>query len=137
MVIEKRAIKSLGEIALRVADLDQMQSFYENVVGLNLMQRFPTSAFFRIAEGVGGHTQVFALFDRSSEGGSEPDAETTTVDHIAFSVLLEDFYAEKNRVEQLGIPTRTAEHEWVHWRSFYVNDPEGNVVEWVCYDPDV
>ena len=55
----------LGEIALRVNDLDAMYQFYEQIIRLPLMNRFPNSAFFKIAEGYGGHTQVLALFDRS------------------------------------------------------------------------
>ena len=31
----------------------------------------------------------------------------------------------------------TAEHGWVHWRSLYLKDPEGNEVEFVCYNPSV
>ena len=30
----------------------------------------------------------------------------------------------------------TATHEWVHWRSLYIEDPDGNEVEFVCYDPE-
>jgi catechol 2,3-dioxygenase-like lactoylglutathione lyase family enzyme len=63
-----RRIKGLGEIALRVADLDAMQRFYQEVVGLELLRRFDHAAFFRIADGYGGHTQVLALFDRSDQG---------------------------------------------------------------------
>lgn len=133
-----RPIKALGEVALRVKNLDWMQSFYQEVVGLELLKRFPRSAFFRISEGVGGHTQVVALFDRSeNEQSREVDSERTTLDHVAFTVLLDDFVAEKKRVEDLGVAVVTDEHEWVHWRSFYINDPEGNEVEWVCYDPAV
>lgn len=115
-----------------------MHRFYEEVVGLELMKRFPKSAFFRIAEGIGGHTQVFVLFERPEDPAAEgPRASATTLDHVAFTVLLDGFEAEKRRLEDLGIPMETAEHEWVHWRSFYIKDPEGNEVEWVCYDPDV
>ena len=56
------AVRGLGEIALRVNDLAAMQHFYEQIIGLPLMTRFPNSAFFKIAEGYGGHTQVLALF---------------------------------------------------------------------------
>ena len=59
------AVRGLGESALRVNDLAAMQHFYEQIIGLPLMTRFPNSAFFKIAEGYGGHTQVLALFDRS------------------------------------------------------------------------
>ncbi len=91
---EHRPIKGLGEIAFRVEDLDRMQEFYENVVGLELMRRFPDSAFFRIAEGVAGHTQILALFDRRARVGYQGiESEHTTVDHIAFGIALEDHQA--------------------------------------------
>jgi catechol 2,3-dioxygenase-like lactoylglutathione lyase family enzyme len=59
-------VRGLGEIALRVNNMDAMQKFYEEVIGLPLMNRDSDSAFFKIAEGYGGHTQVVALFDRST-----------------------------------------------------------------------
>jgi catechol 2,3-dioxygenase-like lactoylglutathione lyase family enzyme len=133
-----RAIKGLGEIALRVRDLDTMQGFYEEVIGLQLLKRFDNAAFFKIAEGCGGHAQVLALFDRSSQPGyTGLNSETTTVDHIAFEIGLADFEAERKRLEQLGLAVRTTEHAWVHWRSLYVTDPEGHTVELVCYDASV
>ena len=136
---EKRtSVHGLGEIALRVNNLDAMQKFYEQVIGLPLMTRVPNCAFFRIADGYGGHTQVLALFDRSeSPGYRRTDAATSTIDHIAFEIPLADFADEKKRLEALGLQVETAEHTWVHWRSLYVNDPEGNQVELVCHDGSV
>jgi hypothetical protein len=46
-----------------------MQKFYAEVIGLPLMKRFQNAAFFKIADGPGGHTQVLALFDRSDRPG--------------------------------------------------------------------
>jgi catechol-2,3-dioxygenase len=136
---EKRTVvRGIGEIAFRVNNLDAMQKFYEEVIGLPLMTRFPNCAFFRIADGYGGHTQVLALFDRSqSPGYREPDATSSTIDHIAFEIPLADLEREKVRLEALGFQVETADHEWVHWRSLYVTDPEGNQVEFVCYDESV
>jgi catechol-2,3-dioxygenase len=132
------AVRGLGEIALRVNDLDAVQKFYEKVIGLPLMTRFPNAAFFKIADGYGGHTQVLALFDRTrSPGYRRSDAATSTIDHIAFEVALVNFASEKERLEALGLHVETAEHAWVHWRSLYVTDPEGNQVELVCYDRSV
>ena len=136
--MQQRVIKALGEIALCVKDLDTMQQFYAEVIGLELMQRFPQAAFFKIAEGYGGHTQILALFDRSQTAGYQSvEAETSTVDHFAFAIALADFDSEKRRLEQLGLKVTTTEHAWVHWRSLYVRDPEGNLVELVCYDESV
>jgi len=132
------AVRGLGEIALRVNDLDAMQRFYKEVIGLPLMTRVPNCAFFKIAEGFGGHTQVLALFDRSkSPGYRGTTAATSTIDHIAFEIPLPDFAEERKRLEALGLQVETAEHTWVHWRSLYVTDPEGNQVELVCYDGSV
>jgi catechol 2,3-dioxygenase len=133
-----RRIKGLGGIALRVADLDAMQRSYREVVGLELMRRFDNAAFFRIADGHGGHTQVLALFDRSDQAGYRGlDRERTTVDHLAFEIDRDDYEAEKARLEGLGVRVMTAAHAWVRWRSPYVDDPEGDTVEWVCYDESV
>ena len=137
-VSERRIVKGLGEIALRVNNLDIMQKFYEQVVGLEVLQRSDDAVFFKIADGYGGHTQVVVLFDRSKQPSySGIDAAKSTVDHIALEIDLADFEAEKRRLEGMGILTRTAEHAWCHWRSLYFKDPEGNEVELVCYDQDV
>ena len=131
-------VRGLGEIALRVNDLAAMQHFYEQIIGLPLMTRFPNSAFFKIADGYGGHTQALALFDRSENPGfRRTDAATSTIDHIALEIPLADFADELKRLEGLGLQVETAEHAWVHWRSLYVSDPEGNQVELVCFDASV
>jgi catechol 2,3-dioxygenase len=128
----------LGEIALRVSDLNVMQAFYEEIVGLELMRRFPESAFFRLADGYGGHTQILALFDRTASPGYRGiSAERSTVDHLAFEVALEDFAAEHARLTALGLDLATTTHAWVQWRSLYLTDPEGNQIELVCYDPSI
>lgn len=134
----KSAIKSLGEIALRVDDLEKMERFYEDVIGLEPLKRFEQVAFFKIADGHAGHTQVLALFDRSAEPDyAGLDLARSTVDHFAFAIDLADYDDEKRRLEGAGAKVRTAEHPWVHWRSLYVEDPEGNTVELVCYDATV
>jgi catechol 2,3-dioxygenase-like lactoylglutathione lyase family enzyme len=133
-----RSIRGLGEVALRVTDLEAMQAFYHDIIGLELLRRFERAAFFRLGDGFGGHTQVLALFDRSADPdfvGLNP--ATTTVDHLAFEIELADFERERQRLAACGLPVTTAEHSWVHWRSLYVDDPEGNTVELVCYDPSV
>ena len=87
---EKRTVvRGLGEIAVRVNNLDAMQRFYEEVIGLPLMSRVPNCAFFKIADGYGGHTQVLALFDRSQNPGYRgPDAATLTTSHSRYLSLI-------------------------------------------------
>jgi catechol 2,3-dioxygenase-like lactoylglutathione lyase family enzyme len=140
----ERPIKAFGEIVLRVKNLPTMQEFYENVIGLELLQRFEEEAvFFKVAPGYAGHTQVLGLFAESTPPDHHSlrftglDPERTTIHHFAFAIGLADFALEKERLEKLGLVVETQEFEWVHWRSLYVPDPEGNLVELVCYDASV
>lgn len=130
-------IKAIGEIALRVQDLKRMVEFYRFTIGLKLMRSTERFAFFEIAEGHAGHTQVLALFDRSrtSQPYTAPQQEKTTIDHIAFTISKDDFQSESERLESLGENLTFTYHDWVQWRSLYLTDPEGNTVELVCHDP--
>lgn len=131
-------IAGIGEIAFRVTDLARMTEFYAEVIGLQILGEFETSTFFDIGPGVEGHTQILALFDRSgNDGYTPPDADRTTVDHVAFGIPLDAYDDEKRRLESAGLDVETATHEWVQWRSLYVTDPEGNRVELVCHDPTI
>ena len=46
------AIRLLGEVALRVNDLQKTQAFYTDVVGLEPWGRPIEGSFFRVADGV-------------------------------------------------------------------------------------
>jgi len=127
------AVRALGEIALRVNDLDAMRRFYNYTFGLEEIGSFENIAFFKLADGYAGHTAILALFNRDVE----VDSRRGTVDHIAFTISLEGYDSEKERLETLGMEVTTAVHGWVQWRSIYVHDPEGNQVELVCFDPSI
>jgi len=135
-------IKGLGEVSIRVKNLDTMQKFYEEVVGLEVLRREESFVFFNIAEGYGGHSQILALFEATNRQYLEPKSielsrEGTTLHHIALNVALEDFEAEKTRLESLGLKVTATVHEWLHVRSMYFSDPEGNLLEFVTYDEAV
>ncbi|MFC4358714.1 VOC family protein [Halobium salinum] len=129
-------IAGLGEIALRVDDLDAMATFYEEVVGLRRMERSETMAFFDVAAGVEGHTQILALFDRSERQAHPPESGRSTLDHFAFGIPLDAYEDERERLRGHGIDPEETTFEWVSWRSLFFYDPEGNHVELVAYDPD-
>ncbi len=138
-------IKGLGEIALRVNDLERMEKFYGEVIGLEEYKRFSTAVFFRIAGGYKGHPQALILFDRREEPtgtqihNSTPNGvsqDRSTLDHIALEIDLKEYESEHNRLKQLGLTVKTKLYDW-GWRSLYINDPEGNTVEFVCFDASV
>ena len=128
-----RRVKGLGEVSIRVRDLDAMHKFYEEVVGLEVLRRDKDFVFFKVASGYGGHTQNLALFEASNT----LNPQESTLHHIALNVALEDFETEKMRLEGLGLKIHATVHEWLHVRSLYFYDPEGNHLEFVAYDETV
>jgi catechol-2,3-dioxygenase len=89
--------------------------------------------FFKVAEGYGGHTQNLAIFETSNT----LNPQESTLHHIALNIALEDYESEKMRLEGLGLKVNATEHEWLHVRSLYFYDPEGNHLEFVAYDESV
>ena len=128
-----RRIKGLGEVSICVRDLDAMRKFYEEVVGLEVIRQEDEYVFFKVAEGYGGHSQNLALFEASNT----LNPQESTLHHIALNVALEDFETEKMRLEGLGLKIDATVHEWLHVRSMYFYDPEGNHLEFVAYDETV
>ena len=132
--------KALGEIVLRTSNIHAMSDFYADVVGLEPINTGEQYRFFKVGDGFAGHTQVIALFDASippNQGDhafADPDVAHTTLHHFAFAIDVNNYDAEKTRLESLGYQVGTSVHHWVKWRSLYINDPDGNTVEWVCYD---
>jgi len=137
-----RRIKGLGEVSIRVKNLDAMHRFYEEIVGLDVLSRDQSFVFFKIAEGYGGHCQILALFDATNRGFIETKSlqlnpDGTTLHHIALNIALEDYESERRRLEGAGLGVEATVHEWLHVRSLYFSDPEGNLLEFVCYDETV
>jgi catechol-2,3-dioxygenase len=137
-----RRIKGLGEVSIRVNNLDAMHKFYEEVIGLEVIGRGESEVFFKIAEGYAGHTQNLALFRADNRmflqsKSLQLNPEQSTLHHIALNIALEDFKSEKSRLEGLGVKVNATVHEWLHIRSMYFSDPEGNLLEFVCYDASV
>ena len=113
-----RRVKGLGEVSIRVKDLDTIHKFYEEVVALEVLRQDESFVFFKVGEGYGGHTQNLALFDSTNRAFLEAKSEQlnsdqTTFHHIAFNIALEDFESEKMRLEDLRLKVTATVHEWL------------------------
>jgi catechol-2,3-dioxygenase len=131
--VTTQRVRLLGELALRVNGLPGMLAFYRDVVGLEVWREYPDCVFLKIAEGVEGHPQALVLFDRGVEVGPE----SSTIDHFAFVIDREEYDERRRQLETLGLVVQAKEFPGFGWRSLFVADPEGNTVEFVCYDPSV
>ncbi|CUK08021.1 Glyoxalase-like domain protein [Ruegeria denitrificans] len=140
--------RALGEIAIRCADMGAMVAFYEDVIGLERLTGDHNSAitFFRIAEGFDGHTQILALFHHRAapRSGLHPvgDEKPTTgagssLHHIALSLPFAEQQAVMRWYDTIGQSYRVEQFGWIGWRGIFTEDPEGNTVELVAYDPSM
>ncbi len=133
-------IRALGEAVLRVKDLQRVKRFYADVIGLDILREFEGIAFLKVSNGHGGHTQIIGLFHESLPVPFPKDLrepvhlDSTSLHHFALEIDKGDFNAELDRLQGLGVEVTTFEHRWCRWRSLYVHDPEGNILELVCYD---
>ena len=138
------AIRGLGEIAIRCADMAAMVKFYCDVLGLQPLTGDESSdiVFFKIAEGYGGHTTVLALF-RHDAGRADihpqgPDAPETgaksSLHHLALTVAYAAQAAAMRWYDQCGLDYSVQHFDWIGWRGIFTRDPEGNTVELVAYD---
>ena len=131
----------VGEVVVRVADLDKSITFYRDVLGLQLIRVIEESiAFMRVAEGVQGHTQIIGLFrnewhsnrDGKTWDGAEP--RRSTLHHFAIEISLDRYDEVLAYLIEKGLRPNTQIHAWIGWRSIYVSDPDDHTVEFVCFD---
>ena len=131
----------VGEVVVRVADLDKSITFYRDVLGLQLIRVIEESiAFMRVAEGVQGHTQIIGLFrnewhsnrDGKTWDGAEP--RRSTLHHFAIEISLDRYDEVLAYLIEKGLRPNTQIHTWIGWRSIYISDPDDHTVEFVCFD---
>ena len=131
-------VYGLGEVAIRCRNFAQMVAFYRDVIGLTPMEGNNSDEikFFRIAEGVAGHTVVLALFDKAL-GGAEDMVDggpSSTLHHIALSLPVEQQDAVRAWYDHLAQDYTVQDFDWVGWRGIFTRDPDGNTIELVAYD---
>ena len=136
--------KRLGELVLRSENPKKLVAFYREIVGLEVFAKLGTATFLKVADDLEGHPQLLAIFDKAHEYSGPKDMNVKSaktiagsLHHFAFALEKVDFESEQRRLEEVGVELQIAEHRRFGWRSLYLYDPDGNSVEFVCYDPDV
>src|SRR5579871_1460058 len=135
--------KQIGEIVIRTPNLQKMVAFYRDVIGLQPFKVLRRMQFLKVSDGFGGQSQAIGLFELDEVSDVDDtcfdghDVRKTPFHHFAFIIDLKDYGNEFKRISALGHELRTMEHSLTQSRSFYLYDPDGNTVEFVCYDPSI
>lgn len=112
---------SIGRVALTVRDLDPMAGFYEDIIGLGLIERSGEGALL----GVDGKVLVELRQDRQAR----PFPNEAGLFHTAFLLpSRQDLGAWLRYAAERGIRLDGASHHGVS-EALYLRDPEGNGIE--------
>lgn len=124
-------ITSLAEIVLWTADKEKSLGFYQKLLGLELISP-PTlpNAFLRAGDSGVGIPQMIVLVPMRPEMLDQP--RRGQLHHIAFALTPDGFDAQQAALHAAGLATRGGKHPVLACRTFYVDDPDGNEVEFIC-----
>jgi len=116
----------IGHVHLKVADLDRALTFYRDILGFSVTQRYGTQAAFL---SVGGYHHHLALNTWESKGGQPPAPGTTGLFHTAIVYPTRTALADAlKRLLAAGIPLDGASDHGVS-EALYLRDPDQNGVE--------
>lgn len=116
----------IGHVHLKVSDIERALAFYQGVLGLQLTQRFGTSAAFLSA---GGYHHHIGLNTWESKGGKPPARGTTGLFHAAILYPNRASLGDAlRRLDRAGIALDGAADHGVS-EALYLHDPDHNGLE--------
>ena len=118
-------ISGVLETVLYFSDQRASEAFYSGILGMRLLDREEgRSLFYRAG------SSVFLLFRPGatrSDGKLPPHGAEGPI-HVCFRVAAEDYPRWKEHLERQGVAL-LREVDWPNGRSFYFEDPDGNLLE--------
>jgi len=116
----------IGHVHLKVADLDRAITFYRDLLGFDLVQRFGAQAAFLSA---GGYHHHIGLNTWESAGGTPPAPGTTGLYHFAINYpTRRDLAVAFRRLQEHGWAIDGSSDHGTH-EALYLHDPDFNGLE--------
>lgn len=129
-----KQVVGISEIVLWATDKEQSLRFYRDLLGLEVISP-PTLAnvFLKIGEGHAGIPQMLVLVPKTEEVKAKPSGYQ--LHHLALELPEEAFDTQHTTLVQAGYQPRDGKHPVLASRTMYVDDPDGNEVEFICRAP--
>jgi catechol-2,3-dioxygenase len=124
-------VVGISEIVLWTADKERSLQFYRDLLGLEVISppALP-NVFLKLAEGHAGIPQMIVLVPKSDTVKAQPSGYQ--LHHLALEVPAEQFDAQHAALVAVGYTPRGGKHPVLASRTMYVDDPDGNEVEFIC-----
>ncbi len=131
-----KQIAGIAEIVLWTNDKQQALQFYRDLLGLEVISP-PTlpNVFLKAGEGNAGIPQMIVLVPKTEEIKARPSGYQ--LNHLAFELPEDAFDAQHAALVAAGYQPRGGKHPVLASRTMYVDDPDGNEVEFICRAPAV
>ena len=125
-------VGGLAEVVLNVRDEARSVAFYEGLLGLERISPpdRPGPIFLRAGAANADLPALVVLVSLPADAA--PFAPPRTLHHLAFAIAADDFDAARRALEAAGLSIRTGQHPVLPSRTMYVDDPDGNEVEFIA-----
>jgi catechol 2,3-dioxygenase-like lactoylglutathione lyase family enzyme len=121
-------VTGVSELVLEVVDLEAAERFYAEVLGFPVVDRWPDrGAVWAMA---GDRTRIGLWKPQVGLHGSRGGIHV----HFAMQIAEEAFDGTVELLQQRGQEVKTARFGTSHGRAAYVEDPDGNLVEFWTWD---
>ena len=127
-------VVGISEIVLWTADKQRSLHFYRDLLGLEVISP-PTlpNTFLKVGEGNAGIPQMIVLVPKTEEVKAK--ASGYQLHHMALELPEDQFDAQHSALVAAGYKPRGGKHPVLASRTMYVDDPDGNEVEFICRAP--
>lgn len=124
-------LNGIIETAIHVRDLSASAGFYQQVLGLELIERSERLCAMSVA---GRHLLLLFLQGGSTEpvetgGGTIPPHDGSGSLHFAFAIDRSELAPWEKRLREKGVPVESRVDWELGGTSLYFRDPDGHLVE--------
>ena len=129
-----KRVVGISEIVLWTRDKAAAVRFYHDLLGLEIIS--PASlpnVFLKVGEGHAGIPQMIVLVPKSEAVQAQPSGYQ--LHHMALELPEDAFEAQHAALVAAGYTPRPGVHPVLASRTMYIDDPDGNEVEFICRAP--
>ena len=127
-------VVGIAEIVLWTADQPRALTFYRDLLELEVISRpGMANVFLKVGEGNAGIPQMIVLVPKSEEIKARPSGYQ--LHHLALEIPEDQFEPQHDALVAAGYAPRGGKHPVRASRTMYVDDPDGNEVEFICRAP--
>jgi catechol-2,3-dioxygenase len=129
-----KIVVGIAEIVLWTVDQPRALAFYRDLLGLEVISRAGmANVFLKVGDGNAGIPQMIVLVPKSEEIAGRPSGYQ--LHHLALELPEAQFEQQHAALVAAGYTPRGGTHPVLASRTMYVDDPDGNEVEFICRAP--